>query len=89
MEFEWNPAKARDNLEKHGVSFEEATTVFSDLLSSTARDPDRSTDELRFLIFGQSSANRNLVVSFTERGDRIRVISARQMTRREINAYEQ
>ena len=89
MEFEWDPAKARENLEKHGVSFEEATTVFRDPLSSTAGDPDHSADELRFLIFGLSGGSRNLVVSFTERGDRIRIISARPMTRREIDAYEQ
>ena len=89
MEFEWDPAKAAENLEKHGVSFEEATTVFADDLSLTASDPDHSAGEHRFLIFGQAVSGQHLVASFTERGDRIRIISARRMTRREISAYEQ
>jgi hypothetical protein len=89
MEFEWDPEKARSNLEKHGVTFEEATDVFNDELSSTTEDPDHSDAENRFLIFGVSGLQNHLVVSFTERGDRIRIISARRMTRREIHAYEQ
>jgi hypothetical protein len=89
MEFEWDSSKASSNEEKHGVSFEEAAEVFSDNLSSTVRDPDHSIEEDRFVIFGKTSSNRYLVVAFTDRDDRIRVISARQMTRRERKAYEQ
>ena len=89
MEFEWNPDKARSNETKHGVSFAEASEVFGDPLSSTAVDPDHSGHEERFVIFGKSKKDRHLVVSFTERGDRIRIISARTMTRRERTAYEQ
>ena len=89
MKFEWDYDKASSNLAKHSVSFEEATTVFGDTLSFTVPDPDHSEDEERFLIFGINEQGRHLVISFTERGDRIRFISARQMTRREIRAYEQ
>ena len=89
MEFEWDPAKARANEGEHGVSFFEACDVFDDDHSSAARDPDHSTDEDRYLIFGMSKRGRYLVVSYTERGDRIRPISARQMTARERRAYEQ
>ena len=89
MEFEWDPAKARANEGKHGVSFFEACDVFDDDHSSAARDPDHSIDEDRYLIFGMSKRGRYLVVSYTERGDRIRPISARQMTARERRAYEQ
>ena len=89
MEFEWDPAKDRANEGKHGVSFFEACEVFDDDHSSAARDPDHSIDEDRYLIFGMSKRGRYLVVSYTERGDRIRPISARQMTARERRAYEQ
>ena len=89
MKFEWDRAKALSNQKKHGVSFEEATGVFDDDLSSTVLDPDHSVSELRFLIFGLSKFGNYLVVSFTERNDRIRIISARHMSRREIRAYEQ
>lgn len=89
MEFEWDPAKARDNEAKHNISFREATEVFADLLSSTAVDPDHSLEEERFVIFGKTLRDRYLVVAFTERGGRLRIISARQMTRRERQAYEQ
>lgn len=89
MEFEWDPEKAITNLHDHAVSFFEATEVFGDPLSSTIEDPDSSKSEDRLLIFGQSLSHRHLVVSFTERDDRIRIISARVMTRREKNAYEQ
>jgi len=88
MDFEWDPQKARENVEKHGVSFTEATDVFGDDLSSTVSDPDHSHGESRYVIFGQSRGGRHLVVAFTERGDRIRLISARTMTRRERRAYE-
>ena len=87
--FEWDPQKARDNEQKHGVSFAEASEVFDDDHSSAVSDPDHSVDEARYLIFGMSKQSRYLVVSYTERGDRIRLISARQMTSRERRAYEE
>lgn len=89
MEFEWNPEKGRTNEAKHGVSFPEATEVFADDYSSTVDDPDHSYEEGRFVMFGKSSRGRYLVVSFTERDGRIRIISARLMTPRERRAYEQ
>ena len=89
MEFEWDSRKALQNIEKHAISFEEATDVFDDDLSSTITDPDHSSSEDRFLIFGLSKQQNHLVVSFTDRGDRIRIISARRMSHREISAYEQ
>jgi uncharacterized DUF497 family protein len=89
MHFEWDPAKAAENLSKHGVSFEEASTVFFDSLSATGRDPDHSQAEGRFVIFGLSSAGRLLVVAHTERGERIRIISAREATRAERRLYEE
>jgi len=89
MEFELDPAKAERNLRDHGVSFEEATTIFGDSLSLTVGDPDHAEGEERLLILGHTDANRHLVVSFTERGTRIRLISAREMTRNERQAYEQ
>jgi uncharacterized protein len=89
MEFEWDPAKARANESKHGVSFFEACEVFADVHSSTTRDPDHSLAENRYLIFGMSRDGKYLVVSYTERSDRIRLISAREMTPRERRAYEQ
>jgi uncharacterized DUF497 family protein len=87
--FEWDPDKARENERKHGVTFVEASEVFDDDHSSSVRDPDHSADEERYLIFGISKQGKYLVVSYTERGDRIRLISARQMTSRERRAYEQ
>ena len=89
MEFEWDPAKAARNLTKHGVAFQEAATVFGDPLAMTYDDPDHSRDEDRFLTFGYSSANRLLVVSHTDRGDRTRIISAREATRQERRQHEE
>ncbi len=89
MEFEWDPVKASQNESKHGASFFEATEIFGDDLSSTVIDPDNSAGEIRYIIFGQSVTRKYLVVAFTERNGRIRVISARQMTRNERRAYEQ
>jgi len=89
MDFEWDPEKAKLNESKHGVSFFEACEIFDDDDSSAVPDPDHSVDEERYLIFGLSKAGSYLVVSYTERGDRIRLISARQMTPREREAYEQ
>jgi uncharacterized DUF497 family protein len=87
--FEWDGQKAKQNLEKHNVSFEEATTVFGDPLSLTIEDPLHSTDEERFVIVGESVRRRVLVVVHTERGDHIRIISARLATRRERRIYEE
>jgi hypothetical protein len=87
--FEWDPAKAAANLKKHGVSFEEAVTVFQDPLAKIHADPDHSEDELRQILIGHSAQNRVLLVSFTDRRDRIRLISAREATRREHKEYEE
>ncbi len=89
MQFEWDSAKAEYNEHKHGVSFAEACEVFDDDLSSSTSDPGHSVEEQRFLIFGTSGRGRYLVVSYAERDDHIRLISARQMTPRERRAYEQ
>lgn len=89
MEFEWDPNKASINLKKHQVSFHEAATAFGDPLSITAPDPDHSVDEERYLIVGSSHRGRLLIVSYAERGDRIRIISARELTRTERKAYEE
>ena len=89
MQFEWSENKAASNLSKHGVSFEEAKTVFEDPLYVDFYDPDHSEDEERYLIVGQSSRGRLLIVSYTERGDSIRLISARELTREERSAYEE
>jgi len=89
LSFEWDLNKAKANLAKHGVSFEEASTVFSDPLSLTIPDPAHSQLEDRFVILGHSCKGKLLVVVHTERGDNIRIISARRATRRERNAYEE
>ena len=89
MEFEWDPRKAEQNLRKHGVSFREAATVFGDSLSETVSDPAHSSDEERYLTIGRSIQRRLLIVAHTERGDRFRIISARELTRSEREAYEE
>lgn len=89
LTFEWDENKARRNLKKHGVSFEEAGTVFGDPLSCTIADPLHSEEEDRFVILGESHRRRVLVVVFTERGDHIRIISARRASRRERKTYEE
>jgi len=89
MEFEWDPQKAAKNLQKHKVPFAEAATVFDDPLSVAVADPDHSMEEDCFIIVGQSYRRRLLIVSFAERGDRIRIISARELTRAERRAYEE
>ncbi len=89
LDFEWNPEKAEANRRKHGISFEEASTVFADPLSVTIPDPEHSGSEVRFLLLGRSATGRLLVVAYTERGKRIRIISARPPTRRERRDYEQ
>jgi uncharacterized DUF497 family protein len=83
MQFEWNPDKASRNLQKHGVSFQEAAMVFGDSLSATFPDPDHSIGESRYVTIGLSRLGRLLVVAHTDRGDRIRIISARVATRQE------
>ncbi|MGD7036177.1 BrnT family toxin [Methylotuvimicrobium buryatense] len=89
MDFEWDETKAFSNQKKHGISFFEASEVFNDDFSSCVLDPDHSYEEERYLLFGVSQKGTPLVVSFTERGDNIRIISARRMTNREHKAYEQ
>ena len=87
--FEWNQMKSSTNLEKHGVSFEEASSVFSDTFSATIFDPlHSSSDEDRFVTIGLSNRNRILVVVHCDRKQNIRIISARCATRRERNYYE-
>jgi len=89
LEFEWDARKARSNLGKHGVSFEDATTVFSDELARTIHDPTHSDEEDRFVILGESHEQKLLVVVFTDREDKIRIISAREATSRERKNYEE
>ena len=89
MEFEWDKTKAVRNFDKHGVSFYEATTIFGDPLALTADDPDHSFEEQRFLTIGESGPGELLIVSYTQRGNKIRIISAREATRRERREYEQ
>jgi uncharacterized DUF497 family protein len=89
IRFEWDPDKAERNLDKHGVSFVEAATVLEDPLSMTFYDPDHSIDEDRFITVGLSRVGKLLVVAHTDREDRIRIISAREATRRERKYYEE
>jgi len=88
MQFEWNPDKANSNLKKHGVSFNEASTIFNDPLSVTFPDPDQSYGEERYVIIGLSNNNWNLIGNHIDRADRIRIISAREATRNEKRFYE-
>jgi uncharacterized DUF497 family protein len=89
LRFEWDPRKASENLANHGVSFEEAATVFRDVLSATAADPDHSFEEERFVTFGISTGSRLLVIAHTDRDDIIRIISARPATPSERKIYEE
>jgi hypothetical protein len=89
MRFEWDADKAAANLAAHKVSFEEAETVFDDPLYVDFFDPDHSEDEQRFLIVGESRQRRLLIVSYTERGEVTRLISARDVTASERKAYEE
>jgi len=88
MKFVWNAAKAAANLKKHGVSFEEASSVFLDTLGATGADPDHSIGESRWVTFGTSRAGRLLLVSHTDQRDTIRIISARPCTAAERKLYE-
>ena len=89
MDFEWDPRKAEINLRKHGVSFTEAGTVFGDDLAITVPDPDHSNDEDRYITIGWSDRRRLLMISHTDRGNRIRIISARELTKAERKEYEE
>ena len=87
--FEWDPRKAVANERKHGVSLDEAATAFADPYGLVADDPRHSVGEVRVALLGHSESGRPLAVMFTERGDRIRLISARKATRREHRQYEE
>jgi uncharacterized protein len=89
MQFIWDPTKAVTNLKKHDVSFEEAQTVFEDPLYVDFFDPDHSENEERYLIVGKSIEERLLIVSYTERRDTTRIITAREVTRSERESYEE
>jgi uncharacterized DUF497 family protein len=89
MRIVWDARKAAANKKKHGVSFEEAATVFADPLSLTGVDPDHSFGEHRWITFGQSVRRRLLAVAHTDEGDIIRVISARVAKRNEKRLYEE
>lgn len=89
MEYDWDKNKAMTNLSKHGVSFEEAKTVFDDPLYVDFYDPDHSLGEHRFILLGESAQGRLLFVSYMERNNGIRLISAREATLSERKAYEQ
>jgi len=88
LEFEWDARKAAANVKKHGVAFDEALTVFADPLAKIFDDPDHSEDEKREIIIGQSTQQHLLMVSFTERDGKIRIINARSTTKREREDYE-
>lgn len=89
LRFEWDPSKDALNQEKHGVSFEEASSVFGDPFSTTIPDPDHSEDEFRFLTLGFSVLNRLIVVIHTDRAESVRLITARAATPKERRSYEQ
>jgi uncharacterized DUF497 family protein len=89
LSFEWDPRKAASNLTKHAVSFEEAATVFGDPLGRITDDPRHSVDEERCVILGVSVPRRLLAVMFVERGESVRIISARRATPLERKGYEE
>ncbi len=89
MEFEWDREKDRENQLKHGVAFEEASTVFGDGSAITINDPDHSMDEQRFLTTGYSNRQRLIIVAHTDRDEGIRLISAREVTQAERHVYEE
>ena len=88
MDFEWDETKAEANERKHGVPFAEAVSIFDDLLTLTGYDPAHSDDEDRYISMGMSDSNRLLIVSHTDRGDKVRIISAREASRKEQKDYE-
>jgi uncharacterized protein len=87
--FDWDEPKAKQNFEKHRVSFAEAETVFDDPLARIDDDPDHSSEERREIIFARSAAGRLLLVSFVQRGETIRIISARTADKQERRRYEE
>lgn len=89
LKFEWHPEKERLNQRKYNVSFTEASTIFADPLSATVFDPDHSEEEDRYISIGYSVRNRLLMVSHTDRDNRIRIISARELTALERKEYEE
>lgn len=89
MKIEWDPRKAKSNLKKHGVSFEEAATALSDPMAATGADPDHFIIEERYVTFGISQNGRLLVVSHTEKDEIIRIISARKASKGEREIYEE
>jgi uncharacterized protein len=89
VNFEWDSRKAAQSLRKHGVSFQEAASVFGDPLALTFDDPDHSLTEQRCITVGMSSAGRVLIVAHADRGENIRIVSARKTTRRERRHYEE
>jgi uncharacterized DUF497 family protein len=89
MKIEWDPKKAKSNLEKHGVSFEEAAAALSDPMAATGADPDHSINEERYITFGVSEKGRLVVVSHTEKDQTIRIISARKASKGERELYEE
>lgn len=88
MQFEWDEAKAESNFKKHGVNFEEAETVWRDYFYIDLFDDEHSVEENRFLMIGESEGKRLLIVSYTERKSRVRIISARVLTAKERKDYE-
>ncbi|MCB8984086.1 MAG: BrnT family toxin [Ardenticatenaceae bacterium] len=88
VRFDWDRQKARSNLAKHGVSFDEAKTVFEDPFAITIPDPDHSDKEMRFIDLGYSRNSRLLIVVYTERNDTIRIISSREADKNERKQYE-
>ena len=88
MEFEWDPRKARSNIRKHGVSFDEAASAFSDVFSFTYDDESHSQTEQRYATLGMSNQGRVLVIAHTMRAERVRIISARKASQREKRWYE-
>ena len=89
MEFEWDENKGAVNEKKHGVSFREAATVFGDPLAITFDGPDHSVNKRRLFTFGMSRLNLYIIVSHTERGSKMRIISARGMKKHERKIYEE
>ncbi len=89
LRFRWDPRKARSNQRKHGITFPEAATAFGDGLSVTIEDPDHSLGERRYLLVGTTALGHLVVVAHSERGNEIRIISARRATRAEREAYEE
>ena len=89
MKIEWNPEKAKSNLKKHGISFEEAATALSDPMAASGVDPDHSITEERYVTFGVSEKGRLAVVSHTEKHETIRIISARKASKGEKELYEE